>query len=221
MLAKDLLSNEIPALRTSDTGVEALNWMEVFRISHLPIVNNEQFLGVISDTDIYDLNDPEAPLGNHDLSLKSPFAYMDQHVYEVMELTSRLKLTTVAVVDRQNRYKGLIRLSDLLHHFARLTAIEKPGGIIVLEVNQNDYSVSEIAQIVEGNNAKILSLYVRGGGESTRLEVTLKINITDVTSIIQTFNRYDYQVKASFMDVDENNELLESRYDMLMRYLNT
>ncbi|MFO7940365.1 MAG: CBS domain-containing protein [Bacteroidales bacterium] len=221
MLAKDLLSNEIPALRTSDTGVEALNWMEVFRISHLPIVNNEQFLGVISDTDIYDLNDPEAPLGNHDLSLKQPFVHDDQHVYEVMELTSRLKLTTIAVTDRQNRYKGLIRLSDLLHYFAQMTAIEKPGGIIVLEVNQNDYSVSEIAQIVEGNNAKILSLYIRGVGDSAQLEVTLKLNITEVTSILQTFNRYNYQVKASFMDVDENNELLEDRYEMLMRYLNT
>lgn len=221
MLAKDLLSNEIPALRTSDTGVEALNWMEVFRISHLPIVNNEHFLGVISDTDIFDLNDPEAALGNHQLSLKQPFAFADQHVYEVMELTSRLKLTTVPVVDRQQKYLGLIRLSDLLHHFATLTAIEKPGGIIVLEVNQNDYSVSEIAQIVEGNNTKILSLYVRGAEQSTRLEVTIKVNKSDVTSLLQTFNRYDYTVKASYMEMDENNELLENRYEMLIRYLNT
>ena len=63
MLAEDLLSNVIPALKTSDTGLDALNWMEVFRVSHLPIVNNADFLGLISDSDIYDLNKAEEPLG--------------------------------------------------------------------------------------------------------------------------------------------------------------
>lgn len=221
MLAKDLISDEIPALRTSDTAVEALNWMEVFRISHLPIVNNEEFLGLISDTDIYDLNNPNEAIGNHRLSLLRPSVRYDQHIYEVMEVAARLKLTVIPVLDHQNKFLGVVRMTDLLHHFSKLSAIEKPGGIVVLEIAQSDYSMIEISQIVESNDAKILSMYVNSLPESTKLEVTLKLNITDLTSVIQTFNRYEYDIKASFMEFDEQDDLYNERYDLFMRFLNT
>ena len=221
MLAKDLISNEIPALRTSDTGVEALNWMEVFRVSHLPIVNNQEFLGLISDVDIYDLNQPEEPLGNHKLSLTRPYVTEYQHIYEVIDTASRLKLTVIPVLTDDHNYLGLVRMSELLHYFANLSAIEKPGGILVLDLNQNDYSLTEIAQIVESNDAKILSMYVNTPDkDSVKLDVTLKINRTDLTPIIQTFNRFDYTVKASFMEYDEENDLLQQRYELFMKYLN-
>ena len=111
-------------------------------------------------------------------------------------------------------------MSDLLHYFSKLTAIEKPGGIIVLEMSQNDYELTEIAQIVESNNAKILSMYVSSATDSTKLEVTLKLNATDLTSIIQTFNRYEYTIKASFMEFDEQDDLYNTRYELFMKYLN-
>ncbi|HAF30613.1 MAG TPA: hypothetical protein DCG75_16350 [Bacteroidales bacterium] len=221
MLAKDLISDEIPALRTSDTAVEALNWMEVFRISHLPIVNNEEFLGLISDTDIYDLNNPNEAIGNHRLSLLRPSVRYDQHIYEVMEVAARLKLTVIPVLDHLNKFLGVVRMTDLLHYFSKLSAIEKPGGIVVLEIAQSDYSMIEISQIVESNDAKILSMYVNSLPDSTKLEVTLKLNITDLTSVIQTFNRYEYDIKASFMEFDEQDDLYNERYDLFMRFLNT
>src|SRR5512145_778024 len=99
MLAKDLISDVIPSLRTSDSGQKALYWMDIFRISHLPIVNNVDFLGLISDKDIYDNNMAEEPIGNHQLSLFSPFVTFNQHIYEVMELASELQLSVVPVLD--------------------------------------------------------------------------------------------------------------------------
>jgi len=221
MLAKDLISDEIPAIRTSDTAVEALNWMEVFRISHLPIVNNKEFLGLISDSDIYDVNNPDEPIGNHRLSLIKPFIRYDQHIYEVLEIASRLKLTAIPVLDYDSNYLGVICINDLLHYFAKLSAIEKPGGIIVLEVTESDYSMSEISQIIESNDAKILSMYIYSIPDSTKLEVTLKLNLTDLTSITQTFNRYEYHIKESFMEYDEQDDLYNERYDLFMRFLNT
>jgi len=221
MLAKDLISEEIPALRTSDTAVEALNWMEVFRISHLPIVNNEEFLGLISDTDIYDVSNPDEPIGNHQLSIMRPSVRYDQHIYELMEIASRLKLTVIPVLDYHNKYLGVVLVTALLHYFAKLSAVEKPGGIIVLEITQSDYSMTEIAQIVESNDAKILSTYVNILPNSTKLEVTLKLNVTDLTAVIQTFNRYEYDIKASFMEFDEQDDLYNERYDLFMRFLNT
>ncbi len=221
MLAKDLISDVVPALKTSDTGQKALYWMDIFRIGHLPIVNNKDFLGLISDKDIFDLNMSEEPIGNHTLSLFSPHVKYDQHIYEVMEMAANLKLTVVPVLDYNNHYLGLITLTDLLHYFAEMSAIKQPGGILVLEVNTNDYLLTQIAQIVESNDAKILSLYITSHVNSTKLEVTLKINRRDLTSIIQTFTRYNYIIKASFMDEDDMSNLYENRYDLFMRYLNT
>lgn len=220
MLAKDLISDVIPALRTSDSGQKALYWMDIFRISHLPIVNNVDFLGLISDKDIYDNNMAEEPIGNHNLSLFSPYVTYEQHIYEVIELASQLKLSVIPVLDHDNKYLGVITLTDLLHYFADVSALKQPGGIIVLEMNGNDYSLSEIAQIVESNDAKILSVYLTSSSNSTLMEVTLKINRKELTSIIQTFIRYNYIIKASFMDENDLNSLFENRYDSFMKYLN-
>jgi len=220
MLAKDLISDTVPALRTSDNGQKALYWMDIFRISHLPIVNNQDFLGLISDKDIYDHNMAEEPIGNHSLSLFSPFVTHDQHLYEVMELASRLNLSVVPVLDHTNHYLGVITLNDLLHFFADFFALKEPGAIIVLDMNIHDYSLAQISQIVESNDAKVLSVCVSSHSSSTKVEVTLKINRTDLSSIMQTFNRYNYIIKGTFMDEEDMNSFYENRYEMFMKYLN-
>ena len=220
MLAKDLTSDLVPALKTSDTGQQALSWMDIFRISHLPIVNNFEFLGLISDTDIYNLNMADEPIGAHSLSLFSPYVFEDQHIYEVIEIASRLELSVIPVLKRDNAYLGLITLNDLVTHFAELSALQQPGGIIVLDLHENDYSMSQIAQIIESNDAKILSMYVSSEKDSTRLSLTIKINRSDLTSIIQTFERYDYNIHASYMKEDDSDSLVKNRYDFFVRYLN-
>jgi len=220
MLAKDLLSDVVPSLKTSDTGLQALSWMEIFRISHLPIVNNKEFLGLISDTDIYDLNMADEPIGNHNLSLFSPYVTSDQHIFEVIELVSRLKLTIVPVLNQEKHYLGLITMNDLIQRFANLAGLKDPGGIIVLELHQKNYALSQIAQIVEGNDAKILGLYLSSSDESMKMELTLKINRTDLSAIIQTFNRFNYTIKASYHEDEDMDSFYSSRYESFMRYLN-
>lgn len=220
MLAKDLISDVVPALKTSDSGQKALYWMDIFRISHLPIVNNEDFLGLISDKDIYDRNMAEEPIGNHSLSLFSPFVTSEQHVYEVMEIASELQLTVIPVLSEENQFLGVITITDLLHYFSDVSALKQPGGIVVLELNTNDYSMTQISQIIESNDAKILSSYITSSPQSTKMEVTLKINRKDLSPILQTFMRYNYVVKASFMDDNDLNSLYENRYESFMKYLN-
>jgi len=221
MLARELISDIVTALRTSDSGTTALSWMEVFRIKHLPIVNHREFLGLISDADIYDLNNPDEPVGNHELSLIKPYVTEEQHIYEVIEVLSRLELTLVPVLDRDMQYLGVITQEDLTQRFAHLSAMQQPGGIIELEMNQRDYSLSEISQIVESNNAKILSLYVAANDDNTKLRVTLKINLTDLTSIMETFNRYNYTVVSSHMNDEDLDEFYQERFDVFLKYLNT
>ncbi|OFY64837.1 MAG: hypothetical protein A2V64_03950 [Bacteroidetes bacterium RBG_13_43_22] len=220
MIANDLISEIIPSLKTSDTGQTALNWMEIFRISHLPIVNNQDFLGLISDTDIYDMNQPEEPIGNHELTLLKPYVTDNQHLFEVIGLAARLKLSVVPVLDNNSRYKGVITTSDLIRHIAGISSMDQPGGIIVLELIERDYSLSQIAQIVESNNIKVLSMYITSPLESTRLEVTLKVNTTDMFALIKTFERYNYEVKTWVTTNDSIDRFYSERFDLLMKYLN-
>jgi len=220
MVAKDLISEVIPSLKTSDLGQTALNWMEIFRVSHLPIVNNQDFLGLISDADIYDMNQPEEPIENHTLTLLKPYVDGEQHIFEVIGLASRLKLSVVPVLDSNNHYKGVITTSDLLRHLAGISSMDQPGAIIVLELIERDYSLSQIAQIVESNNVKVLSMYITSPPESTKLEVTLKVNTSELISVIRTFERYNYEVKTWVSNDDSMDRFYSERFDLLMKYLN-
>ncbi len=219
MLAKDLISDIIPIIKTSETGIKALNWMEIFRVSHLPVVNNEDFLGLISDTDIYDLNKAEEAIGAHPLSLIRPYVYANQHIYEVIDLVSKLDLTVVPVLTEDKQYIGCITVHDLVNKFSEITATSEPGGIIVLEMNVNDYSLSEITQIIEGSDIKILSLYVSGHKDSTKIDLTLKLNTTNLGGVLQSFERYNYSVKASFLENEKLEFLYKERFESFMNYL--
>jgi len=219
MVARELISEVIPALKTSDTGQKALNWMEIFRISHLPIVNNNEFLGLISDRDIYDLNDPQQPIGNHNLSLLKPYVELDQHIFEVISIASKLKLSVVPVLDDKRHFIGVILVNDLVDNLAGMSSLKEPGGIIVLDILQNDYSLAHIAQIVESNDAKILNLYVSSPPDSTRMEVTLKLNTSNLIPVIRTFERFSYEITAWQGDDDNLDRFYSDRFDSLMRYL--
>lgn len=219
MVARQLISTAVGALNPSDTGAFALGLMDELNVSQLPVVNDKEYLGLISDTDIYTLNILEEPVSSQKFLLNFTYVKENQHIYDVMKLFSSLHLSLLPVVDEKNQYTGCITLPDLVQQFGGMTAIENPGGIIVLEINDKDYLLTEIVQIIESNDAKVLSMYISSHPESTKLEVTLKINKMDVGPILQTFNRYNYIISASFTE-DTYTENLQDRYDSLMNYLN-
>ncbi|HEY0031170.1 MAG TPA: CBS domain-containing protein [Bacteroidia bacterium] len=219
MLAKDLITDEIPPLKTSDTGLMAINWMDEFKVSQLPIVKGHEYLGIISDTDILDMNITDGELGNNKLSLIRPFVFESQHIYEVIKMVSNLKLSVLPVLNEHQHYVGLVPAASLIHKFAKLAATAEPGGIIVLELNTHDYSMTQIAQIVEGNDAKILSSYMSSLPDSTKVEITLKLNKEDLSAILQTFYRYNYNVKASFHQSEFSDDM-KNRFDSFMNYIN-
>ena len=218
MIAKTLVSNEIIPLRTSDSGNEALSIMNEFGVRHLPIVNNKQLLGLISEDDILNF-DVEEAVGSYRLSTFRPYVKESDHLYEVIKVLSQQKLTLMPVINVDEEYVGLISQEDLIHYFARIGSFTESGSIVVLAVNRRDYSLVEIARIVESEGAVILSSFVTSNLDSMSIDVTLKINRPDLGSIIATFNRFEYTIKATFSEEQYNNTIKE-RYDMLMSYLN-
>jgi len=218
MIAKTLVSNEIIPLRTSDSGNEALSIMNEFGVRHLPIVNNKQLLGLISEDDILNF-DVEEAVGSYRLSTFRPYVKESDHLYEVIKVLSQQKLTLMPVINADEEYVGLISQEDLIHYFARIGSFTESGSIVVLEINRRDYSLVEIARIVESEGAAILSSFVTSNLDSMRIDVTLKINRPDLGNIIATFNRFEYNIKATFSE-EQYNDTIKERYDMLMSYLN-
>jgi CBS domain-containing protein len=218
MLAKEIISDELIPLRTSDTGEEALGIMGDFYIRHLPIVNNRQLLGLLSEEDILN-QDTEEPIGSYHLSFPGRYVREDAHLYEVMAHMAEFHLTVVPVVDSENNYSGLITLEDALHYFAKTAVFSEPGGIIVLEMSKRNYSLSEIARIVESENATILSAIVTTNPGSDQISLTLKLNRNDIQSVLATLERFEYHIKATFQE-DHFAESLRDRYESLLNYLN-
>lgn len=219
MRAEELISEIIPPLKYNETGEKALNWMNEFRVSHLPVIKGNQYLGLISESEVYDMPDPSLRIDECFLNLPKPFIYANRHVYEVMKLIADMKITVVPVLDEQNEYIGCTDLLFLMSQITAVGSIKEPGGILVLVMNVHDYSLTEIARIVEENNAKILSSYITSAMDSTEIEVTIKINTNDLDRILHTFNRYDYVIKANYSKGNFQNDL-KRRYDELMNYLN-
>ncbi len=219
MQAIDLISEEIFTLKTSDTGNTALSFMDDLKVSHLPFVNNREFLGLVSESDIYESNAFEVSLGGISLKNKSTCVTVHQHIFDIITLMFNGQLTVLPVVDEKNQYLGSITLKKCLDAFANFLSSDVKGGIIILEMNQTDYNLTEISNIVESNDLKILSLFVNNQSESNQIEVTLKLNKKEMGSVLQTFNRYQYNIKASYSTAEET-DYLQERYDSLMKYLN-
>lgn len=218
MIALDLINDQIPPLKPSDLGAKALNWMDEFKVSHLPIVNKGEYVGLISDDELLDLEDPETNLKGIKLALIRPFVRTNQHIFDVIRIITDFNVSVIAVVDDKERYKGLIAAADLVHQFSKLSAVREPGGIIVLELGVRDYSLAQIAQIVEGNDTRILSSYVTPHEDSTKIEVTLKVNREDLSPILQTFNRYNYVVKVSYHQ-SEYEQDMKRKFESFMNYI--
>lgn len=220
MQANTLISSNIKSIHPLEDGKRALEMMEQFRINHLAIVKNNFYLGVISDKEIMNWDSEDDYIEEHLNNLVAPHVKYNQHLFDIIEVLEKNNLTIVPVLDEKNHYLGLITIRKLIYSIAKSANIQSPGGVIVLEIHNNDYSLTEIASIIESNNTKILSSYVISKPESTNIEVTIKLNKQDVTSIIKDFERHEYNVSAFYKDEEANNDFAE-RYESLMRFLNT
>lgn len=219
MQAKTLISSSIESIHPQEDGRTALQMMDQFRTHHLAITKNNYFLGVISDKEIMNWDSADEYIEEHLNHLASPHVKYNQHLFDIIEVLEKNNLSVVPVLDDQNHYLGVITSRKLMYTIAKSATIQSVGGVIVLEMNNHDYSLTEIASIVESNNAKILSSYIISKPKSTDIEVTIKLNQQDITSIIKDFERRAYKVSASYKEEDTDEDFLE-RYESLMRFLN-
>jgi len=219
MLAIDLITDEIPPLKTSDVGTRALVWMDEFKVSHLPVLEGRSYYGLLSEANVMDLNDPENSIGEAAGELDKPFVFDSQHIFDVIKLMGEEHLSVVPVVDEKGIFLGAISIFEVIKQIGNVTSITDPGSVVILEMSTRDYSLHEIAKIVEENDGRILSSFSHASDDREKMEVTLKIDHSDIGGILQSFERYEIQIKASFQG-SQYEEDLQDRYEELMKYIN-
>lgn len=218
MLAGQLLSGRLFPLKISDSCGKALDLMNEFDIAFLPVVDGDKHLGYVAASDLLDADSNDNILTKTNSAVVSK-VYENQHLFDIITIFSEISSSVVSVVDINDRFIGILSAKELINKMASLNAFSQPGSIITLELPAISYSMSEISRIVEYNNTKILSLYVNTVAEApAQLQVHIKLNTTDIKSVVATFERYGYTIVASYYR-EYDTEDMKNRFDSLMKYL--
>lgn len=219
MQAYQFINNMIPPLKYTDKVKMGLAWMEEIRTNLLPVVEGGQFKGLITDEMLYDINDLSLSIGEVQLDNSGCYVFLDKHIYDVLKVSSEFHSTMVAVLDRDNIYKGVVTIEDAIAAFADTISIQTEGGVLILSMFMTEYSLYDIARVIESENAKILSSFITGDPlDDSKIKVTLKIDKPELRHIRATLERFGYQVIDHYQEeVGVSRE--QDRLGNLLRFL--
>lgn len=217
MLNRDLISNAIPYLHKGDTVYHALQLMNDYHVAHLPVVEDENYLGIISEEQLLQ-SDEESKVTELQITDGTTSVQANEHFLKAIQTAVVNKLSIVPVVE-EKQLLGIVTYNDLLRNASDFMSLNEPGALIVLEIDNRNYSFTEINRIVESVDAQITQLNTLTDPESGTIQVTIRVNKVQVSDLISTFQRYEYNVKYYFGEELYENEL-KTNYDNLMNYLN-
>lgn len=207
------------AISPTDSIRYTLDRMADFRLTQLPVVKDGLFLGSASYEILAGITNTDQSIEHADVVYQQIHIYGTQHIYDALLFFRIYQLDLLTVVDEQHTYLGAVTPLELINTLSQTMSIHQPGGIIVLEMGYRDNALSHIAHIVESDNAQILNSYVQTFSDSSRLEVTIKVNKSNISSIVSSFLRHDYTVKATYND-ESSRDNSRDRYEQLMNYIN-
>jgi acetoin utilization protein AcuB len=218
MLTIELINNTIPRLKLQDTVSKALQLITDFRVTHLPVVADDKYLGLISEEDLLDADEEKMPIELMQETFITAAVNDNEHFLNAVNYCNQHDTTVVPVINEEKELMGVITGGDLLKALGNFAGTNEIGGIIVLEMERSQFAISEISRIVESNDATILHLNTTVHPETGMLTVSLHINKKEIASIVATFERYDYDVIYYFGNENFENEI-HTNYRHLMNYL--
>ena len=184
--------------------------------SHLPIIEEGVFIGCISENDTHCF-ESENNIKEYQYSLERFFVGPTTNWLDVLESFAQNSSNIMPVLDKNN-YLGYYELKDIIGLFDQTPFFYEPGAVLIVQKGFKDYSFSEVSQIVESNNAKLLGAFLTNY-DNDMVQITLKIGNAGLTDIMQTFRRYGYEI-ISGHEEDSYIESLRDRSDYLKKYLN-
>jgi predicted transcriptional regulator len=213
----EYINNDIKALECNQTMNDALNLFIDFSYTHFPVLENGIYIGCLSKEDAETL-DPDSNIESNKINLERFFAKNTMNWLDIQELFARNQTNLIPVLDDKNNYMGFFEMEEIIRLFNETPFLKEEGGVIVVKKNKDGFSMSQITQIVESNNAKLLGLFI-SKIENNEIEITLKISLGGLNDIIQTFRRFEYEIISQHQE-DSYIENLKERSEYLDKYLN-
>lgn len=211
------LNTEIKPLKHSAPISEAQDLFEEVMYSHFPVTEEGVFIGCISKESVAFLN-ASALLNENRFHFERFFVRSTMIWLDVLEVFAKNETNLLPVLDEKNNYIGYYELDDVIRFLHETPFLKEEGGILIVTKEVNTFSMSQVAQIVESNQAKILGLFISNMAQN-KVEITIKISQSGLNDIIQTFRRYDYEIISEHQEDSYLNGLKE-RSDYLDKYLN-
>jgi CBS domain-containing protein len=215
-LLSNFISNDYQVLTVEDSVQEVQDFFEEITFSHFPVLEEGTFIGNVSrsELELFDLN---KNLLDYKYSFEPFFVRENKILLEVLEVFSKNHSNLIPVLNDENKYLGYYEIQDVITNFQETPFLSESGNLVIVRKAILDYSMGQIAQIVESNNGKLLGIYV-SNSDSNSVEVTLKINVGDINDIIQSFRRYDFEI-ISDHNQDDYIRILKENANYLEKYL--
>ena len=218
MNVEQLISAAVPILMPGDTGNRALELMEENNFTQLPVVEEDNYIALVQESDVLDWKMPHEALNTTGFLNYKPAIIVSAHPFEALRLVHQMKLSVLPVIDNEQKYIGAVTRDTLLDYVTENSGIDTPGGIIVLEVAPRNYTLYEIARICENEDVVIMNTQVHPN-ELGMLEITLKLNRTVLDPVVSSLERHNYHVREVY-GADTNDEDIAGKYNLLMNYIN-
>jgi len=215
----ELINATVPYVLETATVREALYLIEDNGVDCIIILNSaEEVIGLVEDVTLEELND-ELTLSQVSIDIRFKGVHKQLHVYDALKIMKDNAWTVLPVVGDDWVYVGGVKLEDLTNELVENLAYKYSGAIIVLRTLETDYSLSEIIRICESNDTRVLSVGTQKEEDSRAVYIILKLEKKDISSVIASLNRYEYEVIASYGH-NLYNEDLKGRLDLLMHFIN-
>lgn len=211
------INNEIKPLKNTDSIADAQDLFLDFPYSHFPVTEDGVYIGCVNKESI-DLLNSDGIINDSRFHFERFFVRNNTIWLDVLEIFAKNDSNIIPVLDEKNTYLGYYELEDVIRFFHETPFLKEEGGIIVVEKESDKFSMSQVAQIVESNNAKILGLFISTVSRN-KVEITIKISQSGLNDIIQTFRRFEYEIISEHQEDSYLNSLKE-RSDYLDKYLN-
>ncbi len=216
-LLSEYINNDFKPFSPSDSVGEIQDFFADCSYSHFPLLENGIYLGCISSVDS-ETFESDKNIHDYRYSFEGFFVRDTMIWLDVLEVFARNNANIVPILDSNNKYVGYYEITDIIKFLNETPFLKETGGIIVVEKPTADYSMSQITQIVESNNGKLLGVFV-SEANAEKVQVTVKTTLGSVNEIIQTFRRYNYEIVSEHNEDNYLNNLKE-RSEYLDKYLN-
>jgi len=213
----DFIINDIKPLNVNDNIKDVQQLFNQLIYSHVPVKKDDIYIGCISETDALCF-ESNKPLSEFLYTIEGFYVRANSPWLDVLEAFAQNGTNIMPVLDDKNTYLGYYELNDIISLFNETPFFSEAGGILIVEKGINDYSFSEVCQIIESNNAKLLGAFI-SKMENDLIQITIKIGSSGLNDIIQTFRRYSYNIISGHED-DIFIQNLKDRSDYLKKYLN-